>query len=722
MKKTGGKSPMKGLPNHQKIEDLKPGAHLCCIYETVEEHQKLLSNLLGQGLKRNEKVLYIVDLKNAEKTLSYLKNDGIKFNESLKENKLVVINALDANLFGNNFSPNKLLEFIKNESVKANSDGYPALRVTIDMSLITKVNHLKEFITYDTILNEFFPSPHCITICLYDIRWFEPKVLLDVFTTHPMVIVGNRIYDNHYYIRTNKRINKNQFNGYDDKQQENPNSYIYNNQIENDLFHLSNAIKMSMDSIIISNLEGKIIDVNNATIKMCEIDRKDRLVGKDLFSFLKPCSHEHSQIDIKNALNNGINNYHELNLFTHSGNQITVKTNIEIIKNGNGEPIGLIGIFRDITDKKVIEEKLEESEEKYRTLFNSSPEGIALIDLDGRLLDCNTFIERITGKKRVDLIGRPIMELNMFSDEDICRLIEIFPKTLTTQYINPIDMSIKFGKENGWVEVHPAIIKKNNQASAIQLIVRDITERKQTEEEMKKRLMKFILDDGKIYLMKETIHSKSIEAFKDLLKVGYQGLVVSRIPEKEFRKMINNNYFKFLWLAESEDDGTIPPKLFEIEEKIKNLFKTNQNKYAVLIGRIDYLIFKNGFRKTLAFVQRLRELVYLTGNIILISVDPGTLNNREQRLLELECKEVKPRLDKNILAEEQFKLLRIIYKCNIIGVRPSYTDIGHELGISKPTVRKRIRQLLSAGYVMEIIKGRNKVVELTQMGKNFFIK
>ncbi|MFX1589503.1 MAG: PAS domain S-box protein [Promethearchaeota archaeon] len=68
-------------------------------------------------------------------------------------------------------------------------------------------------------------------------------------------------------------------------------------------------------------------------------------------------------------------------------------------------------------------------------------------------------------------------------------------------------------------------------------LAKDISAQKRAEEDMKKRMMKFKLDEGKFYLAKESYPALSLEAFKDLLKVGYYGLIISRMPEIEFRKI-----------------------------------------------------------------------------------------------------------------------------------------------------------------------------------------
>jgi Mn-dependent DtxR family transcriptional regulator len=203
-------------------------------------------------------------------------------------------------------------------------------------------------------------------------------------------------------------------------------------------------------------------------------------------------------------------------------------------------------------------------------------------------------------------------------------------------------------------------------------------------------------------------------AFEDLLNVGYYGLVISRIPEEKIRNIIGEN-FEFLWLAETESDKALPPKLKEVEAKVKGL----PGKSVVLIDRLDYLIFKEGFEETLSFVQHIREFAYLGGLIVILSIDPSTLNKRELRLFEKETLEIEPR-SKARLPEDLFEVLAFVYRQNTSGVKPSYSNLGKELRISKPTVRKRIKNLISSGYITESKKGMYKVIELTDKGRNLF--
>ena len=71
-------------------------------------------------------------------------------------------------------------------------------------------------------------------------------------------------------------------------------------------------------------------------------------------------------------------------------------------KNKEGQIVGLIHVARDITDKKKTEEDLKMSERKYRNIVDNSPAGIAIADLQGRLLFANKSLFTISGYESAD--------------------------------------------------------------------------------------------------------------------------------------------------------------------------------------------------------------------------------------------------------------------------------------------------------------------------------
>ena len=129
---------------------------------------------------------------------------------------------------------------------------------------------------------------------------------------------------------------------------------------------------------------------------------------------------------------------------------------------------------------------LRENEEKYRRLFESSPESITLIGLDSTILDCNEATAVITGQPRSELIGKPFLNIGTLNDADILSLVERFTQIVNGKLFEPFQVKvIRRNKEVRWLEIYLALLKRDGEAYAIQVISRDITERKYAEEALR---------------------------------------------------------------------------------------------------------------------------------------------------------------------------------------------------------------------------------------------
>ena len=112
----------------QRIAELEPGDHLCCIYETEEEHRAVLTPFLRHGLERGEKVVYIVDARTAETIPSYLRDDGLDVEPYLARGQLVLLTRDDAYLREGVFDPEGMIALLRAETERALAEGYPPAR------------------------------------------------------------------------------------------------------------------------------------------------------------------------------------------------------------------------------------------------------------------------------------------------------------------------------------------------------------------------------------------------------------------------------------------------------------------------------------------------------------------------------------------------------------------------------------------------------------------
>lgn len=102
-------------------------------------------------------------------------------------------------------------------------------------------------------------------------------------------------------------------------------------------------------------------------------------------------------------------------------------------------------------------------------------------------------------------------------------------------------------------------------------------------------------------------------------------------------------------------------------------------------------------------------------------MDDKTITLNQLIQLEKETKELETRVLSKV-PSSLLEVMRYLYSNNTLGVRPSYSNIAIELNLSRPTARKRIKELIATGYVRENKIGRQKLLKLTQKGFNLFIQ
>ena len=170
--------------------------------------------------------------------------------------------------------------------------------------------------------------------------------------------------------------------------------------------------------------------------------------------------------------------------------------------NAEGTPAGLVGVMVDITEHKRAEEALRESEQRLSDIIDFLPDATFAIDRNGNVIAWNRAIEEMTGVEAEIMLGknnyeyalpfystrRPILiDLVFISDKEIEKKYHFIQKDGDV-LLSEADVPLKGENHTLWGKASPLYDSRGNIVGAIESI-RDITDRKQAEEVLKKREM-----------------------------------------------------------------------------------------------------------------------------------------------------------------------------------------------------------------------------------------
>jgi PAS domain S-box-containing protein len=366
---------------------------------------------------------------------------------------------------------------------------------------------------------------------------------------------------------------------------------------------------------------------------------------------------------------------------------------------------------RDITEYKRVKQELSKNiqnrkkvEKDLVLIFNLSGDLFSIMDKD-LIHKFNPGWTTTLGYKVEELLGKPISQFVHPDDLDLTQAIE---KRMTAGAVVQFEnrMRHKDGSYR-WLSWNSTMSDDGQIIS----VGRDVTAKKKEEDEIKRRLLKFKLQPGRTYLVKDHTPVNLAEAFKELLDIHYSGLAISR-HGREFFSELGNNKFDYMWLADRGGVGTIKPNPLAIEHAIEGL----HGEHVIAIDGLEFLAAKRGMSEVLSLVSNLRELAFFNNHIILLGVDQNCLSRKDMSFIEKETLEME-RYPEADLSEDAIALLRKVYERNSHGIKPTRTDLCRDLGISHPTVRKRIADLLAMEFLWEARSGRSTVVEMTEKGR-----
>ncbi|HPC47766.1 MAG TPA: PAS domain S-box protein, partial [Deltaproteobacteria bacterium] len=171
------------------------------------------------------------------------------------------------------------------------------------------------------------------------------------------------------------------------------------------------AIASSLDGIGITDLEGNVIYVNDAALRMWGADDPSEVIGTSAFSFAR--SQEEALAIYRAVLEHGSWSG-EVSGYRKDGSPVTVHLSVSLVKNEKGEPVCGMDSFVDITERKRMEEELRIKD----FAIASSINGIGISDLEGNIIYVNDAALRMWGASDAsEVIGTSALSLAQSPEE-----------------------------------------------------------------------------------------------------------------------------------------------------------------------------------------------------------------------------------------------------------------------------------------------------------------
>ncbi|MBF0473730.1 MAG: diguanylate cyclase, partial [Nitrospirae bacterium] len=251
---------------------------------------------------------------------------------------------------------------------------------------------------------------------------------------------------------------------------------------------VDNIIASMMNSLIVVYPDGSISQVNQSTLTLLGY-KEEELLGKPFSMILGNWDELNKNSEtIGELLKEGDFQSEEHSYITKEGKKVPVLFANSIMLKEDGSVQGVVCVAQDITAIKAAEKQLKLNEEKFRSITTAANDAIILMDDSGTITYCNHAVSKLFGYKSSELIGKELHATLAPKRyyEDFKKGFEGFKKTghgnvigKTTEFTGLNNSGIEFP-----VEISLASFQSDNKLYALG-IVRDITARKQMEDQLK---------------------------------------------------------------------------------------------------------------------------------------------------------------------------------------------------------------------------------------------
>jgi len=246
-------------------------------------------------------------------------------------------------------------------------------------------------------------------------------------------------------------------------------------------------------SVIVTDLAGKITYWNKRAEEMRGW-KSEEVIGKPILDLMPPESRELASAIMKKVAQSG-SWIGEFEVIRKNGTRFPTMSSDTTLEDWNGRMVGIIDVSVDVTERKQMERRLHESEERFRGIAERSFDGIFTTDSKGIYTYVSPAFAKLFGLDPSEMTGKSILErvrLRLESESEQDRFLQIFKDVLSGKSVEASAFQIRrMDGSLAFFEANASPVIERGKVTGVEAVVRDITERKQMEKRVTESEEKF---------------------------------------------------------------------------------------------------------------------------------------------------------------------------------------------------------------------------------------
>lgn len=429
------------------------GTHLCQFYQTKNDLIDILVPYFKAGLENNEFCMWIAsEPLKVEEAKNSLKKAVRNLDTYIKKGQIEIFDSSQWYTKSGRFNADEVLAGWLKKEKQAIKKGFDGLRLTGNTFWLEKKDW-KDFAEYEDTINNIIGNYKMIALCSYSLDQCSIVEILDVMSTHQFALIK--------YEGSWKVIESGERKKILELLQRSEEKYRF-------IYDSSPSFN------VIIGEDGVLKDVNQTVLDALGYQKRD-ILNKPAIDFVIPKQRQIMQKQFKRTFMGGYPTPVEVSLYAKDKSLHTVLfTQGQSLKQKVGGELAFIFTGIDITEQK-------QSEQQYETIVRTSMDGFWIMDIKGRFLDVNDTYCQLIGYTRDELLKMKISdieakEVSVETKQHINQVIEKGYDRFETKHRC---------KDGRIIDVDISVTHSGGRDRRLVVFARDITERKQMEEELR---------------------------------------------------------------------------------------------------------------------------------------------------------------------------------------------------------------------------------------------